>query len=294
MSLKSTINFITNHPLTKNKKVSTVIRFLKWQLFSRIIPYPIIYTFIGNSKLIIKKGMAGATGNYYVGLHEFVDMSFLLHALTDSDTFVDIGANIGSYTVLASGYKKCKTIAIEPIPTTFKHLTDNIAINSIEKLCFPLNIGLGSQKGHLKFTENLDTVNHILSKDEDGDNTLLIPVNTLDNILANESPILLKIDVEGYEMEVLLGGKTALQNTSLKAIIIELNGSGSRYGFNEEEIHKLLLSYGFTPYIYNPYKRDLQTIDYFGTHNTIYIRDINFIKKRVTSSPAFTIFEQSI
>src|SRR5436305_696190 len=100
MGLFAILKFITNHPLNRNHKFRAIMRFIKWQLNTRLNPYPIIYTFTAKSLLIVKKGMSGATGNLYCGLHEFNDMGFLLHFLRREDLFVDIGANIGSYTVL--------------------------------------------------------------------------------------------------------------------------------------------------------------------------------------------------
>lgn len=47
--------------------------------------------------------MRGATGNVYVGLHEFESMGFVLHVLRSSSAFIDVGANVGAYTVLAAG-----------------------------------------------------------------------------------------------------------------------------------------------------------------------------------------------
>ena len=52
--------------------------------------------------------MTGATGNIYCGLYEFLDMAFLLHFLRNGDLFGDIGSNIGSYTVLATGLRSTK------------------------------------------------------------------------------------------------------------------------------------------------------------------------------------------
>ena len=72
--------------------------------------------------LIANAGMAGATGNIYVGLREFEDMAFLLHLLRPDDLFVDVGANIGSFTVLASGAVGARSLAIEPIERTFNIL----------------------------------------------------------------------------------------------------------------------------------------------------------------------------
>lgn len=67
----------------------------------------------------------------YMGLHEFENMAFLLHFLRKEDLFFDIGADIGSYTILASGHVGAHTFAFEPIPSTFQSLANNVAINRI-------------------------------------------------------------------------------------------------------------------------------------------------------------------
>jgi len=81
MKIISTVLYIIKHPLNRHQKCKAFWRFIKWQINTRINPYPIIYQFTEKSKLIIKKGMTGATGNLYCGLHEFNDMAFLLHFL---------------------------------------------------------------------------------------------------------------------------------------------------------------------------------------------------------------------
>jgi hypothetical protein len=110
-------------------------------------------------KLIVKKGMAGATGNLYCGLHEYQEMFFLLHFLRPNDLFVDIGANIGSYSILSAAHIGCDTISIEPVPSTFNHLIDNIRINGIKEKIEALNIALGAQEGTIAFTNNMGTGN---------------------------------------------------------------------------------------------------------------------------------------
>ena len=71
--------------------------------------------------------MYGATQNVYCGLNDFEDMSFLVHYLRQDDVFVDVGANIGAYTVLAGA----RTYAFEPIPAALHSLRDNLALNQI-------------------------------------------------------------------------------------------------------------------------------------------------------------------
>lgn len=284
------IRFISSHPLTKDKKSAAFFRFARWQFISKLFPYPFIYPFVENTRLIVKKGMTGATGNVYVGLLDFSDMAFLLHFLRDTDLFGDIGANIGAYTILASGVVKAKSVAAEPVPATFKDLEYNIKINDIESLVSCVNSGLGEVEGNLKFTKNLDTVNHVVTEDDTSAiETIEIPVVTLDELFVNNCPVLLKIDVEGFELSVLKGGVNILANNKMRAIIIEFNGSGRRYGISDEEVHNVLLSYGFLPYLYNPFKRQLTSILKFSAEgNTIYIKDKIFAEERIFGARRFS------
>lgn len=288
----SLIKFIVNHPLNLNNKVGALIRFAKWQINTRLNEYPIIYDFTENSKFIISKGMTGATQNLYCGLHEFHDMGFLLHLLRPDDLFVDIGANVGSYTILASAEIKANSISIEPVPSTYVNLKNNLLINDIQNRVQLLNIGLGSNIGNISFTNSHDTMNHVAVNGEEG--TIEVKINTLDNIIKDQLPILLKIDVEGFETEVLKGAEKTLSSKDLKAIIIELNGSGNRYGYDEQKIHQKLLELDFLPYKYEPFKRKLTSVTSFGSHNTIYIRDIDFVIDRTAKARKILIRKQEI
>ena len=294
MSIVSIIKFITNHPLNRNNKTSAVLRFFKWQINARLNPFPVIFPFTEKCKLIVQKGMAGATGNLYCGLHEYNDMFFLLHFLRKEDLFIDIGANVGSYTVLASAHVGAKTISIEPVPKTFSALTQNIFINQINEIVRPLNIAIGSKQDTLKFTSSFDTVNHVVISNEHYENLIEVKVEKLDNILDDDMPSLIKIDVEGFETEVVNGAYDVLTNNKLKAIIIELNGSGRRYGYDEFEIHKTFLDLGFAPYAYDPVKRELNKLSRFGTENTIYIRDESFVKDRVKTAEKVKVLNTAV
>jgi FkbM family methyltransferase len=255
-ALFNIIRLILSHPLAKKNKVEALKRFFYYQISKLFNPYPIVYAFTDKSKLIVEKGMTGATGNIYCGLHEFEDMAFLLHFLRPGDLFVDVGANVGSYTVLASGHVGSNTISIEPVPSTFKRLQNNLTINYLGALVKTHNLGIGSKQGTLKFTSNLDTVNHVAT-DSTGTDVIEVKVEALDNLLDGFHPSLIKIDVEGFETEVLRGASEVLNDDTLKAIIIELNGSGKKYGFSDQDVHSFLLSKNFSAYKYNPFNKSL-------------------------------------
>jgi len=292
--IKRTFGFIHQHPLGKKHLVKAYSRFIYWQIKSRLNPNLHEVPFLENVKFLAKRGLTGVTGNIYTGLHEFNDMGFLLHFLRNEDTFYDVGANVGSYTLLASGVCRSKTIAFEPVPATCSILKNNIKLNRLENLVTIENKGVGSKDGELYFTNSEDTTNHIVLEKPKEQNTILVPVVNLDQYYPTSKPSLIKIDVEGFETEVLNGMDKSLKDPILKAIIIELNGSGMRYGYNEDKIHEKLIELDFKPYEYDPFTRELNIMKRYGSLNTIYARDIDYVLERVKKAKHFKIFNQLI
>jgi len=284
-----TINTILSTPLTRKHKLKTIFRFFRWGIKNKFYQ-SFDYKYLGNTKLRIKKGSTSAELQYYCGLYDFVEMGFLLHFLRKDDIFIDVGANVGVYSLLASGYIGSTTYAFEPIPSTFQNLNENIKINNLQTNTKLFNIGISSQKGTLIFSNNLDAVNHVLNDENNIKEYIEIPVDTLDNILSEVNPTLLKIDVEGYETMVIKGAINTLKKQSLKAIIIELNGLSELYKFDEKKIHEKILEEGFKPYTYNPFDRQLIEIKGLGKDNTIYLRDIEFIMERIISSKLINVY----
>jgi hypothetical protein len=92
--------FFASHPLTHTAPIKAWQRWLSWQIKSRLRD-EVIVPWIGGQLLAVRRGMTGATGNVYAGLHEFADMMFLLHFLRERDLFRDIGANVGTSRLLA-------------------------------------------------------------------------------------------------------------------------------------------------------------------------------------------------
>ena len=119
-----------------------------------------------------------------------------------------------------------------------------------------------------------------------------LKLQKLDTLLMNKKnldSIGIKIDVEGFEMNVLKGSSDILENKNLKAVIIEINGSGRKYGVEDFEIHDFLKKFAFIPFTYNPFKRELIELVKYTNHNTIYIRDQEYCINRCKNAASFSL-----
>ena len=270
-----------NHPLGRRDRLGTFKRIFQWQIGSRILNASTAMPFVNGIRLLTSTGMHGATGNIYVGLMEFEDMAFVLHFLREGDEFIDVGANVGVYSLLAAA-SGAKSLALEPITATYEQLLDNLYLNRFLDKIDAKNIGVGSQEGELQFSTQSGPTNHVLARGEIDHTALSIPVDRLDVIAADMNPVMIKMDVEGFEDEVIRGASRLLSQNSLKVVLIEMNGSGIRYGFKDSVIHDKLLSYNFKPAHYDPFSRKLCILDKnndFG--NTLYVRSEVDVENRL-------------
>jgi FkbM family methyltransferase len=294
--LPGVLRFVLNHPLNRDHRVRALIRFARRQLGSRLAPGPVVVDFVENSRLLVRPGMAGATGNVYAGLHDFEEMSFVLHALRPGDTFIDAGANVGSYTVLASAVAGADCLAIEPVPSAFESLCDNVALNRVRPKVRCFNLAVGARPGTASFTSTLDTVNRVALAGDSDAGLIRVPVKTLDEIAGECRPAIVKIDVEGYETEVVSGADRVLSGDELFAVIMELNGAGAAYGFDEAALHRRMLDRGFRTFSYLPFDRRLVEVSREGSSavNAIYVRNLELVTERVRTARAFSVLGREV
>ncbi|MCE7040571.1 FkbM family methyltransferase [Dyadobacter sp. CY312] len=293
MKLK-TINTVLNHPLNSDRKFKALFSFLKRGVMIRLHKHPMIYPFIADTALVVEKGMSSAELQIYTGLYDHVEMLFLMHYLRPEDTFVDIGANVGVYSVLAGGVTGAKSISFEPIPSTFANLKRNIVYNNLQDRTELFNMGVGDKEETLVFSNALDAINHVITDGNYSGSVTNVPVNSLDNLMKNRTPNFLKIDVEGFEANVINGATETLNRPELKVIMMETNGLSDQYEFGQNYIHDKLLAIGFRPYNYNPYQRTISQIEKPNPDNTIYIKDSGFVQQRLKTGKKVKLRDQMI
>ncbi len=271
--------FLATHPLTRRRRVSAAARVLRWQITSRNYD-EVIVDWIGGTRLAARRGMTGVTGNIYAGLHEFADMAFVLHFLRSSDLFADVGANVGSYTILASGVVRCRTVAFEPDPLTAAALERNINLNQIADLVEMRVAAVGERQGIVRFSTGLDTENHVVSAvDPSGRD---VPIQTLDQAFLDTGriPALIKLDVEGYEAEVLRGARALLTAPGLKAILTENRSP---------PVVDALRKAGLTEVVYDAFGHRLLAANEVPMANALFLRDLDHVATRVSQTPSVQI-----
>ena len=104
-------------------------------------------------------------------------------------------------------------------------------------------------------------------------------------------PQVIKIDVEGYETAVLQGARHTLAGPSLHSVIMEVNGSGEKYGFDESVILQTMADFGFAGYAYSPWRREIAALSSGQAHqdNIIFIRQPDLVRDRLKSAPSIAV-----
>lgn len=143
-------------------------------------------------------------------LYDRAEIRFLRKKMKEDGVFVDVGANVGFWSLLfANVFPRARICAIEANPATFRVLSENIEINAFRNI-LPLHIGVSDSVGELPLYCN-DTGNRggdsFSAHASDRARSLMVPVKPLNAILTDaglEWVDVMKLDIEGLEERVLI------------------------------------------------------------------------------------------
>ncbi len=152
------------------------------------------------------------------------EVKAFLELLESHDTVLDLGANIGFYSCLAASRGK-RVISFEPSPRNLQFLYRNLWENKLHNTeVFPL--GLAKQPGLHRLYGFSDMASFINGwAQADPKRSALVPVTSLDRIVATRfqgQRLLIKLDVEGFELDVLAGAESTLGLTPKPTWLVEI------------------------------------------------------------------------
>lgn len=146
--------------------------------------------------------------------------SVLSRLVTPSTIFVDVGANVGYFTLLCARSAK-RVYALEPVEPVFRRLKRNVEINSLENVV-ALNAAASREGGAVRLFESRISPGHTSSvkRPEHGGSAMFEAVR-LDDVVDARGDVVMKVDVEGSEMDVLLGATRLFASGSVTAVVVE-------------------------------------------------------------------------
>lgn len=182
---------------------------------------------------------------YCNGVFEYPVTLLVRGALRTGDTFLDVGANAGYHSLLASEAVGAsgQVLAFEPVPHIRKRLERNLQLNAIANVVV-IQAAVASTPGRVEFFVSDNPENSGLSslRQRGGaQHPITVEATTLDAVCAGlrQPPALIKIDVEGAEAEVLRGGARVLGAADAPCLVFEA------YPPNDLELFSILGSHGY-------------------------------------------------
>jgi FkbM family methyltransferase len=177
-----------------------------------------IYLNLHESPLMVQRAM---------GAYERRKTALIRRLLREGMTFVDVGANKGDFTLLAGKLVGAtgRVISIEPEPENYSYLCRSIELSgyrNVKTFALALSDSEGSAKLRLAPTSGGHT---LASEQKIGNNTIPVETTTLDSLLARcgiDKVDVIKIDVQGWELQVLRGAHRTLDSNSAAVLLLDL------------------------------------------------------------------------
>lgn len=202
----------------------------------------------------------------FKGIHEPMTTKVFKQILKQGDAVIDVGANIGYFTLLSSKLVGWRGIvhAFEPSPDNMDILIHNIKLNKLENIQL-YQIAASNKTGRMTFyTSSTESARHSLIQTKEHNGSTTVEVNKLDDVLgSNFNVSLLKTDTEGNELAVLQGAEKIILNSKDIVLIVEINfnaldackvSTGTLFNYIKFILHMKYI------YLINDYKNTIELI----------------------------------
>ena len=278
---------IYNHPANQGKKFTAISQALSWQTYKRILKNPRVLDFHGLKFLAFPDSSAASSVVYFNCLPDYDEMQFIKRKLKPGDNFIDIGANIGIYSLLAASLvgDSGSVHAFEANPAMANKLKQQINYNKLSNIHL-YNLAVADQNGKMQFVLTKDDCTaHITNEDSYNKDLITVNTVTLDQCLPQKKFAMGKMDIEGAEILALKGAENLLQAANPSIWQLELAGYTKRHGYRSDQVLEYLNEFDYRCAVYNSTAQKLEYIDkpwQLGIKNILAIHKKNSLL-RITS-----------
>ncbi len=232
------VGYVWRHPANAGRRPQALLRFARHQARGRLLRRRGLARLGDRSRLWVDLHRTAASMVLYANPPDYPEMLAWRRALRPGDLFIDVGANVGTYTIWAAEIG-AEVIALEPAPDTFQLLLENVALNGYQVSA--IRAAAGAACGTARFSAGRDAGNCL-----DPQGPAEIRLVTIDSLIGDRRVAGLKIDVEGFELDVLRGCATALAEQRISLIQLEWNAmSELAAGTDRRPAADLLARYGY-------------------------------------------------
>jgi FkbM family methyltransferase len=281
--LPRVLRHLVTHPATRGRRLAALYRYAAWQARKRLRPEPVTIDAFDGARLRCHPDNTATSSVIYLGWPDWHEMHFLRRILRPGDTFLDIGANVGVYSVLAA---RCiqpggTLHAIEADPLLVQRLEENLRLNGFSSESVHA-VAVGESSGICRFEIDRDTVGNVLPSSAPGGADL--PMRRLDDLFTAYEPFTIaKLDIEGYELQALRGAERLLRAQRPRCWLIETNRAAERYGTTREPLQALLAEHGFRLYAIEDRGNALRPIPPGGPYpeNALAAADLDWLRQRI-------------
>jgi FkbM family methyltransferase len=232
------VRYVWGHPSNSGRRVRALLRAAAYQARVRLLGRRAVARLGDRSWLWVDRHRTAASMVVYANPPDRAEMLAWRRALRGGGLFVDVGANVGSYAIWAAEHG-AEVIALEPAADTFRLLEENIALNGYRVTA--VRAAAGDHCGSARFTVGLDAGNSLSP-----DGPVVTDLVTVDSLIGDRRVAGMKVDVEGFEIDVLRGAARALADRRIGLIQIEWNRASTlAVGTDRRPIAELLAGYGY-------------------------------------------------
>jgi FkbM family methyltransferase len=257
-NILSILRYIWSHPANRGRRVRAIARAVGWQLRKRLLQGPLDIRVFGGLTLRCYPDSPSASLVIYCDESpDYHEMLFMRRYLRSGDAVLDVGANIGVYSLLAASLvgSAGRVLAFEPGPEAHSRLTENLRINQLDNVKVHA-CALGDSVGVVDFLNQCDTTNRMQTTADLGKSLVSVPLLRLDDVVEVDCA-LGKMDIEGAEPLALRGAERLLKEANPPVWLIELNGALHSFGFTESTFSNWLSHQGYELGLYDADQHEL-------------------------------------